>query len=429
MAPPAPRRPPPACRQRARIAVHSQVFTRAFKNKPNANLVAVVLFEAFDCLNHDILIGKQRHYGVTGLTADLLKSYLSNRIQGVNVNGIRSSGREGPAVSPWICAGAWRRSSWVSRTQQRVFTQTSFSSGHVADGRVASGAGRRSPYCPVPRAAHAHATAAPSRRAPPTNNLILQKLPHAGSERATGLLLTVVSQRLCLKIDFQQVLMVNENTSGVYILDASGGAGKIFLINLLLAKIRAEKKIVIAVASSGMAANSLPGGKRHIRSKFFLMLERGKCPEVNSTHDMEVPTGLCQVVEDAEILIHSIYDDIHNLNIKEDSWLCARSILAPTNDQVTALNQRILDNLSGAGHAAYDDKSTTCRRLSCQSTGDGTNEGVSLFLPSEGAHCNFANRLTGHIDQGCISSQKLCVYQISKGNDMLEVTIIKNHMP
>ncbi|GBP66887.1 ATP-dependent DNA helicase pif1 [Eumeta japonica] len=81
-------------------------------------------------------------------------------------------------------------------------------------------------------------------------------------------------------------------------------------------------------------------------SEIFLDVREEKCSEVNSIHDIELPTGLCQVVADTEILIHSIYDDIHNLNIKEDSWLCARSILAPTNDQVTAFNQRILDKLS-----------------------------------------------------------------------------------
>ncbi|GFX90218.1 ATP-dependent DNA helicase [Trichonephila clavipes] len=57
---------------------------------------------------------------------------------------------------------------------------------------------------------------------------------------------------------------VNPNACGVYFLDAPGGTGKTFLINLLLAKIRSEKKIAIAVASSGIAATLLHGGKRHI---------------------------------------------------------------------------------------------------------------------------------------------------------------------
>ncbi|GFU45349.1 ATP-dependent DNA helicase [Trichonephila clavipes] len=50
---------------------------------------------------------------------------------------------------------------------------------------------------------------------------------------------------------------------------------------------------------------------------------------------------------DAETLIHSIYDDLHDLNIKEDSWLCERSILATISDQVSVLNQRMLDKIPG----------------------------------------------------------------------------------
>ncbi|GBP20318.1 hypothetical protein EVAR_10580_1 [Eumeta japonica] len=90
-----------------------------------------------------------------------------------------------------------------------------------------------------------------------------------------------------------------------------GATGKKVLINLLLAKLRAGKKTAIAVASFGIVALLLPW-----------------------------------VVAETEILIRTIYDDIYNLKIKEDSWLCKTSILAPTNDQVNALNLRILDNLS-----------------------------------------------------------------------------------
>ncbi|CAF2129886.1 unnamed protein product [Rotaria magnacalcarata] len=41
----------------------------------------------------------------------------------------------------------------------------------------------------------------------------------------------------------------------------TGGTGKTFVINLLLAKIRHQSKIAIAVASSGIAATLLNGGR------------------------------------------------------------------------------------------------------------------------------------------------------------------------
>jgi len=39
------------------------------------------LTKAFDCLKHDILLGKLKHYGVNDKTGDLKKSYLNERYQ------------------------------------------------------------------------------------------------------------------------------------------------------------------------------------------------------------------------------------------------------------------------------------------------------------------------------------------------------------
>ncbi|GBP00950.1 hypothetical protein EVAR_2257_1 [Eumeta japonica] len=49
-------------------------------------LAYFAISKAFDCVHHETLIGKLRHYGVTGRALDLLKSYLSNRVQRVDVN-------------------------------------------------------------------------------------------------------------------------------------------------------------------------------------------------------------------------------------------------------------------------------------------------------------------------------------------------------
>ncbi|CAF1652102.1 unnamed protein product, partial [Didymodactylos carnosus] len=53
----------------------------------------------------------------------------------------------------------------------------------------------------------------------------------------------------------------NRKAGGIIFLDAPGGTGKTFVINLLLAKIRQQSKIAIAVASSGIAATLLHGGR------------------------------------------------------------------------------------------------------------------------------------------------------------------------
>ena len=59
------------------------------------------------------------------------------------------------------------------------------------------------------------------------------------------------------------------NSSEIFFLDAPGGTGKSFVINLLLAK---NKKRVLAVASSGIAATLLQG-RRTAHSTFKLLLD------------------------------------------------------------------------------------------------------------------------------------------------------------
>ena len=49
------------------------------------------LSEAFDTLDHSILINKLKYYGIQGCALDLIKNYLSNRQQCVEINNIKSS--------------------------------------------------------------------------------------------------------------------------------------------------------------------------------------------------------------------------------------------------------------------------------------------------------------------------------------------------
>ena len=51
------------------------------------------LSKAFDSLQHDILLEKLAHYGLTNQAIALLKSYLSNRKQYVQLSDVRSSVR------------------------------------------------------------------------------------------------------------------------------------------------------------------------------------------------------------------------------------------------------------------------------------------------------------------------------------------------
>ncbi|CAN2390893.1 G-quadruplex DNA unwinding [Pristimantis euphronides] len=62
---------------------------------------------------------------------------------------------------------------------------------------------------------------------------------------------------------YNQILSFSETNKGeIVFLDAPGGTGKTFVINLLLAKFQQQKKITLAVASSGIAATLLKGGRK-----------------------------------------------------------------------------------------------------------------------------------------------------------------------
>jgi len=72
---------------------------------------------------------------------------------------------------------------------------------------------------------------------------------------------------------------VEEKKGGIFFLDAPGGTGKTFILNLLLAKIRQRKKITLAVASLGIASTLLRGGRTaHFAFKLPLNLAQGDHP-------------------------------------------------------------------------------------------------------------------------------------------------------
>ena len=54
---------------------------------------------------------------------------------------------------------------------------------------------------------------------------------------------------------------ITNKTPGILFLNAAGGTGKTHLLNLVLAQIRSEGNIAVAVATSGIAATLLDGGR------------------------------------------------------------------------------------------------------------------------------------------------------------------------
>ena len=93
---------------------------------------------------------------------------------------------------------------------------------------------------------------------------------------------------------------VESGEGGLYFLDSPGGTGKTFVTNLLLAKVRQQSKIALAVASSGIAAYSLEGGKTaHSTFKLPLDLAGVDTPTCNIVKG----TGAAEVLKQASLIV------------------------------------------------------------------------------------------------------------------------------
>ncbi|KAL4143314.1 hypothetical protein QTP88_005660 [Uroleucon formosanum] len=76
--------------------------------------------------------------------------------------------------------------------------------------------------------------------------------------------------------------VTNDETGGIYFLDVPDGTGKTFLISLILATIRSQNKITLALASSGIAATLLEGGRTaHSALKLPLNMQSNEIPTCN----------------------------------------------------------------------------------------------------------------------------------------------------
>lgn len=98
----------------------------------------------------------------------------------------------------------------------------------------------------------------------------------------------------------QIMLAVAAEKGGFFFLDAPGGTGKTFLISLILAKIRSQQKIALAIASSGIAATLIDGG-RTAHSAFKLPLDIHNKPLAMC--NIKKKCGIATVLQRSSIII------------------------------------------------------------------------------------------------------------------------------
>ncbi|XP_058746103.1 uncharacterized protein LOC131618973 [Vicia villosa] len=106
---------------------------------------------------------------------------------------------------------------------------------------------------------------------------------------------------------FEQIMeAVNKQKGGVFFLHGYGGTGKTYMWRTLSSAIRSKKKIVLTVASSGIASLLLPGG-RTAHSKFKIpvpTLDNSTCNIDKDTEHSELFEATNVIIWDEALMAH-----------------------------------------------------------------------------------------------------------------------------
>ena len=103
------------------------------------------------------------------------------------------------------------------------------------------------------------------------------------------------------KVAYDSIMqVVNSGVGGFYFLDAPDGTGKTFLISWILATIRSENKISLALSSSGIAATLLDGGRTaHSALKLPLNIQVIEHPTCN----ISKTSGTAKLLQACDIVV------------------------------------------------------------------------------------------------------------------------------
>ncbi|RDX47316.1 hypothetical protein OH76DRAFT_1298733, partial [Lentinus brumalis] len=101
---------------------------------------------------------------------------------------------------------------------------------------------------------------------------------------------------------FERIVQSIENHQGqLFFVDGPGGTGKTFLYDTLCHKLRAESRVVLCVASSGIASLLLPGG-RTAHSRFKIPVEHLTSDSVCSVDKQSRYAAMLRLAADGAII-------------------------------------------------------------------------------------------------------------------------------
>ncbi|GJR58474.1 putative PIF1 DNA helicase/replication protein A1-like protein [Tanacetum coccineum] len=180
---------------------------------------------------------------------------------------------------------------------------------------------------------------------------------------------------------------VNEINGWLFFVYGCGGTGKTNLWKTIISWIRSLGRIVLSVASSGIASLLLPGGRTaHSRldnpnadnqvfgGKVVMLVDVTNADDIMRFHNwliamgdsrlssialdeeddatwITIPEDLLILVDDKPVgaIVSSTFPDLLN-RIQDINYLKERCILSPTNDVVDKINSHVLASMSGEMH-------------------------------------------------------------------------------
>jgi ATP-dependent DNA helicase PIF1 len=131
------------------------------------------------------------------------------------------------------------------------------------------------------------------------NRLIYDELNydrHSLVEEHTQLMSTMTSEQR--RIYDKVMTRVAENKPGLFFLYGYGGTGKTYIWRAMSAALRSKGDIVLTVASSGIAALLIPGG-RTAHSRFSIPIQ----VDENSTCNIKQGSPLAELIVEAKLII------------------------------------------------------------------------------------------------------------------------------
>ncbi|XP_048447298.1 ATP-dependent DNA helicase pif1-like [Pyrus x bretschneideri] len=94
------------------------------------------------------------------------------------------------------------------------------------------------------------------------------------------------------------VSAIEQRDNAIFFVDGPGGTGKTYLYRVLLATLRSKGHIILATATSGIAATILPGG-RTAHSRFKIPLS----PDASSTCSISIQSDLAELIRKTSAVV------------------------------------------------------------------------------------------------------------------------------